>query len=63
MGGLCPFGGGGPGSPIEHDVAWAEVYLPTKWHLDVFSHLATTDMRRKLGLCPFWGGELGPRLT
>jgi len=38
--------------------------LPTKWHLDPSSHLATTDMGQKLrGLCPFGEGELGPHLT
>ena len=26
-----------------------EAYLRTKWHLDLSSHLATTDMGRKLG--------------
>ena len=46
-------------------VAWAEVYLRTKWHLDPFSHLATIDMGQKLGgrLCHFFWGELGPYLT
>jgi len=34
---------------ITHNVAWAEAYLRTKWHLDPLSHLATTDMGRKLG--------------
>ena len=32
--------------------------LPTKWHFDPSSRLATTDMGRKLGwglLCPFLG--------
>jgi len=38
-------------------VAWAEVYLRTKWHLDPSSHLATTDMGHKLGrgAVPLWG--------
>jgi len=31
--------------------------LRTKWHINPFSRLATTDMGRKLG------EELGPRLT
>jgi len=45
---------------IQHNVARAEAYLPTKWHLDPSSHLATTDMSRKLGgLCPFGGGGAG----
>ena len=39
------FWGGG----IEHNVAWAEIYLPTKWHLDPCSRLVTTDMGQKLG--------------
>ena len=30
--------------------------LPTKWHLDPSSHLATTDMGRKLGIPPPFGG-------
>jgi len=39
------------------------MYLPTKWHLNPSSRLATIDIYRKLGgLCPFWG-ELGPHLT
>ena len=40
--------------PIEHNVAWAEAYLPTEWYLDPSSHLATTDMGQKLGDVPFW---------
>jgi len=35
--------------PIEHNVAWAEVCLPTKCYLDTSSRLATTDMGGKLG--------------
>jgi len=34
---------------MSHKVAWAEAYLRTKWHLNTCSHLATTDMGRKLG--------------
>ena len=34
---------------IQHNVAWAKVYLCTKWHLDPSSHLATIDMGQKLG--------------
>jgi len=42
--------------PIKHNVACAEAYLRTKWHRYPSSHLATTDMGRKLGrLCPFLG--------
>jgi len=28
--------------PILHNVAWAEAYHFTKWHLDPSNHLATT---------------------
>jgi len=36
------------------------LYLPTKWHLDLSSRLATTDMDQKYwGLCPFGGGGAG----
>ena len=48
--------------PIEHKVARAEAYLYTKWHLNPSSYLATTDMGRKLGAAPLWGGELAPHL-
>jgi len=42
----------------------SKAYLPTNWYLDTFSHLATTDMGRKLGgLCPFGDDELDPHLT
>jgi len=36
-------------------VAWAEAYLRTRWHLDPFSRLATTDMGQKklAGFAPF----------
>jgi len=40
----------------QQSVALAEVYLCTKWHLNLSSRLATTDMG------PL-GGELGPHLT
>jgi len=30
--------------------------VPSKWHLDPSSHLATTNMGRKLGVCPLLGG-------
>ena len=43
VGVLCSFSGAA-GVPIENNVAWAEVYLPTKWHLDPSSRLATTAM-------------------
>jgi len=45
---VCPFSGSS-WVPIEHKVAWAEVYLHTKWHLSPSSRLATTDIGRKLG--------------
>ena len=48
--------------------AWAEAYLPTKWHLDPSSHLATIDIGRNIGggssvpliSAPFLG--MGPHL-
>jgi len=45
-------------------MACIEAYLPTKWHLDPSSRLATTDMGQKLGVTvpPFFG-ELHPHLT
>jgi len=45
-------------------VAWAKAYLRTKWHLDPFSRLATTDMGRKLEAVSLFGeGGDGPHLT
>jgi len=41
------------------NLAWAEAYLHTKWHLDP----STTDGPKIGGLCAFWEGELGPHLT
>jgi len=63
MGGavLCPFRGGGAGSP-SYNMAWAEHCLRTKWHLDPSSRLTTADRGPKLGAVPL-SGELGPRLT
>jgi len=53
-GGCCaPFCLGRAGSP-SNNVAWAEAYLRTKWHLDPSSRLATIDMGRKVG-----GGRCG----
>ena len=50
IGGVLPsFLGEGVLGP--HNVAWAEAYLPKKWHPDPSRHLATTDMDRKLGGC------------
>jgi len=39
---------------IEHNVAQAEAYLHTKWHLDPCSYLATIDVGRKLGGVRGW---------
>jgi len=41
----------------------AEAYLPTKWHLDPSTHLATTDGPKIGGSCAHLGVELGPQLT
>jgi len=51
--------GRGSWVPILHNVAWVKAYLPTEWHLDPSSHLATTDMGRKLGVCPCGEGGAG----
>jgi len=60
-GGLCPFRGGGAGSP--NSVAWAEAYLYTKWHPDASSRLAIIEMGQKLGGgCAAFLGELGPSI-
>jgi len=49
---------------VIYNVAWAEAYLPTKWHLDPSSCLATIHMGRKVGgaAVPLSRGELGPHL-
>jgi len=31
---------------VLYNVAWAEAYLSTKWHLDPSSHFAAIDMGR-----------------
>ena len=54
---------GGRCVPIQHNVAYAKVYIPTKWHLDPSSPLAATDMGRKLGGLWQFLGELGPHLA
>ena len=59
---LCPFRVRSWVS-IQYNVAWSEVYLCTKWHLDSLSRLATIDMGRKLGGGFARCGELGPHLT
>jgi len=56
-----PLLGGGAGFS-SNSVASAEVYLPTKWHLDPFSHLATIHGPKSGGCCPaplFRRGEYG----
>jgi len=40
---LCPLGESWV--PIQHNVAWAEAYLRTKWHLDPSNRLATIHQR------------------
>jgi len=52
---FCEGWEGVAGSP-SNSVAWAEAYLPTKWHLDPSSHLSTTGMGQKLGAPPPFGG-------
>jgi len=47
-GGLYPLGEGELG-PHLSQVAWAEAYLHTKQYPDASSHLATTNIGRKLG--------------
>jgi len=57
---LCPFRG--QLGPRLIQCGLAEVYFRTKWRLHPSSRLATIDINRKLGLCPF-KEELRPRLT
>jgi len=52
---LCTFRGAGKLGPHLTQSSWAEVYLRTKWHFDPSSHLARTNMGRKLGAVPLWG--------
>ena len=60
--GAPPLLGRGGWVPIYHKVAWAEVYLYTKWHLDASSRLAAIKMGGKLGaLPPFMGVGAGSR--
>jgi len=64
LGRCAPILAEGELGPILRNIAWAEAYIHTKWHLYPHSCLATIDMGRKLGAqSPFWGGELGPHLT
>jgi len=52
LGGVgVPFFSGGSWVPIEHEVAWAEAYIHTKWHLSTSSRLAATDIGLKIGGC------------
>jgi len=53
IGGCAPLGRSWV--PIQHNVAWDEAYLRTKWHLDPSGRLATIDMGRKLGAVPLCG--------
>jgi len=51
---------------VIYNVAWAEAYLPTKWHLDPSSCLATIHMGRKVGggcCAPFQRGAGSPSNT
>ena len=48
----------GKGSSPSNNVAWAEVYLRTKWHLDHSSHLATTAENLR-AVFLFWGRGAG----
>jgi len=58
--GLRPlFGGGGAGSTSNTKSPRAKVYLHTKWNLDLCSHLAATDMGRKLAAVALWGEVAG----
>ena len=41
--------GEGRAGSSSNNVAWVEVYLHIKWHLDPSSRLATIDMGRKVG--------------
>jgi len=46
---------------MQHNVAWAEDYLRTKWHLDSSSRLDTINMGRKVGAAvPLLGGSWVP---
>jgi len=56
LGALHPFWGEEVCSHLT-EVAWAEAYLRTKWHLNPSNHLATMNMGRKV-----WGGGAGSEL-
>ena len=56
IGGSATFWRRGSWLPI-YNVASAEAYFPTKWHLDPSSHSATTEILvENWGLCPFGEG-------
>ena len=59
--GCAPLGRGA-GSPSNTMSPGPRSTLRTKQDLDTSSHLATTDMGRKLGSVPLWEGDLGPHL-
>jgi len=39
--------------PISHNVAWAEAYLRTKWHLDPSVVWPQYTWAENWGVCPF----------
>jgi len=46
---------------VTHMWSWPRPFLRTKWHLDPYSRLATTDMAENWGGCdPFWEGSWVP---
>jgi len=50
--------------PIKHSVAWAELYLPTKWGLDPSSRLTTTNGPKIGGaVSAFWEEGWAPSNT
>ena len=48
---------------IQHNVARAEAYLPTKWHLDPSSRLVTTGVDRIWGVVSLLGKAGSPSNT
>jgi len=59
-----PLSVGGARSPSNTKSPGPRPNLPTKWHLDPSSSLATIDMGQKVGAAvPLSMGELGPHLT
>jgi len=49
---------------MQHNVAWAEVYLVTKWHLDPSSLWPKQAWAENCGgRAVLLGVELGPHLT